>query len=456
MALPKFYIEKRKNKSTGQIQATGSAPINMFYSFYGERLQYFTGVRLDFKYYKAVDPVTGEPKLNAKGEPYDLSDVNKLISDSAPYSKVIKDNLKQIALDVQTIANSAKANRIPVTKEYLRTELDRIHKHKEGPKLDTLDHDFVSYYEQLIQDCKSGARLMQKGKKAGQRYSPNAIKNYGTTLSALKRYLKASKLKKLPFDDINKVFYDKFKAFCYGPGEEKEISTFAGFIKDIKAAMNEAGEAGHQSGNGHKASSFVMPSYEADTKALTLDEIDIIHNHDFSDKPRLDKIRDLFLIGCYSALRFINFNNLKVENIENGFIRLKQVKTGDRVTVPIMQRLQKVLDKYEGNLPAPVSNQEFNRVIKEVVKEAGLTYSVDVKSHNGGKASVKQVPINELISSHTARRSYATIMFKLGVPAMLIMSATGHKTESAFLTYIKANNEDKAVLMAEVMKKLGL
>lgn len=456
MALPKFYIEKRKDKKTGLIDTSSSAPINMFFSIYGERLQWFTGVRLEFRYYKAVDPLTGETKLNAKGEPYDLSDVNKLISDSAPYSKVIKDNLKQIALDVQTIANNAKAQRIPVTKEYLKVEMDKIHKHKEAEKPVLSKHDFVSFYEQLIQEYKSGDRLMQKGRKAGQRYSHNAIKNYGTTLSSVKRYLKASKLKSLPFDDVNKVFYNSFKKFCYGPGEEKEISTFAGYIKDIKSAMNEAAESGLQSTNGHKASAFVMPSYEADTKALTLKDVETIHNHDFSDKPRLDRVRDLFLIGCYTALRWSNYNNLKIENIEDGFIRVIQVKTGDRVTIPIMNRLQLVLNKYNGAFPMPVSNQEFNRVIKDVVKEAGITYLVDVKSHNGGEAKTTQVPIYTLISSHSARRTFATIMFKLNKRSELIMSATGHKTESAFLTYIKATKEDKAVLLKSEFDLHGL
>jgi integrase len=456
MALPKFYIEKRKDKKTGKVDTSGAAPINMFFSIYGERLQWFTGIRLEFKYYKAVDPITGETKLNAKGEAYDLSDVNKLISDSAPYAKVIKDNLKQVALDVQTIANYAKSNRIPVTKEYLKTELDKIHKHKEAEKPSKLSHDFISFYEQLIHDYKSGERLMQKGKKAGQHYSPNAIKNYGTTLSAVKRYLKAYSLKSLPFEEINKTFYDKFKRFCYGPGEEKEISTFAGYIKDIKSAMNEAAEAGFHTTTGHKSSSFIMPSYEADTKALTLDEVDLILNHDFTGKPRLERVRDLFCVGCLTALRFSNYNNLKIENIENGFIRVKQVKTGDLVTIPIMSRLRTLLDKYDGSFPAPVSNQEFNRVIKEVVKEAGLTYTVSVKSHNGGQAKVTQVPIYTLISSHTARRTYATIMFKLNVRTSLIMAATGHRTESSFLTYIKATNEDKAKLMAAEFERLGL
>jgi integrase len=439
MASPKFYLEPRSNQ-------TGKLAINMFYSFYGERLQYYTGVRIDPKFYKA----------GTETKPTDKSDIGKLISDAAPYASVIKMNLKQLALDVQNIANTAKANKVPVTKEFLRSELDKIHKHKDEQPQQAKTLDFVKFYEQLIDDSKSGTRVMQKSSKAGQKFSHNAIKNYQSSLSAVRRYMRANRLKRLKFEDINKEFYESFKAFCYSPGENKEISTFAGYIKDIKSVMNEAKEAGLQNHDGHKATSFLMPSYESDTKALTLEEVDQIHALDLSDNPRMDKIRDLFLIGCYSALRFSNFVNLKLENISEEFIRLRQVKTGDLVTIPIMQRLKRVLDKYQGTLPAPVSNQEFNRMIKEVVKAAGLTYDVEVKSFAGGKLKIERKPIYELVSSHTARRSYATIMFKKGVPTMLIMSATGHKTESSFLKYIRANNEDKAVLMNEALKRLGL
>jgi integrase len=440
MAIPKFYLEPRKNQS-------GKLAINMFYSFYGERLQYYTGIRVEPGQYNAED---------SKGNLINKSDVNKLIKVPGSYGTIIKNNLKQIALDVQNIANTAKANKIPVTKELLRSELDKIHKHKDEEPQQAKALDFIQFYEQLIDDSKSGARVMQKSTKAGQRFSHNAIKNYQSSLSAVKRYMRSNRLKKLKFAEINKEFYESFKAFCYSPGENKEISTFAGYIKDIKSVMNEAREAGVQNHDGHKATSFLMPSYVSDTKALTLEEVDQIHALDLSGNPRMDKIRDLFLIGCYSALRFSDFVNLKVENISDGFIRLRQIKTGGLVTIPIMQRLQRVLDKYQGTLPAPVSNQEFNRVIKEVVKAAGLDYEVEVKNFTGGKAKIERKPICDLVSSHTARRSYATIMFKKGVSPMLIMSATGHKTESSFLKYIKANNEDKAVLMAEALKRLGL
>jgi len=175
MALPKFYLEPRKAQH--EKEKNLKLAINMFFSFYGERLQYYTGIRLEPRFYRTED---------SKGNPIDRSDVNKLISDNASYAAIYKANLKQIALDVQNIANTAKANRQPVTKDLLRSELDKLHKHKvEAIELAQPALDFISFYEKLIVDSKNGSRVISKGKNAGQKFSHNAIKNYGSTLLLL-------------------------------------------------------------------------------------------------------------------------------------------------------------------------------------------------------------------------------------------------------------------------------
>jgi integrase len=456
MALPKFYLEPRKPKQD-QTKHLKLA-INMFYSFYGERLQYYTGVRIDPKFYKS----------GTETKPTDKSDVNKLISDSAPYASVIKTNLKQLALDVQNIANTAKANRIEVTKEYLKVELDKIHKHKPEVEEETIEeakHDFVSYYELVIKERKNGTREITSGKNAGKKFSHNAIGNYSTSLAAVKRYLDYSKIKHLPFESVNKEFYDDFKRFCFQK-EEKEVSTFSGYIKDIKSIMTE------KAPEIFKAKEFVKPGYEADTIYLTDQQIDKMSDLDLSDESKsvrvgkedskltvsfatLDKVRDLALVGFYTGLRFSDFSNLEIQSIEGSFIKVKQIKTGGRVTIPIMSKLRPVLAKYPRGLPS-MSNQKFNDYIKLVGKLAGLTEQRTVINTKGNKENKTSHPLYMLISSHCCRRSYATNMFNKGVPTMLIMNSTGHKTESAFLKYIRATNEDKAILMAEAMEKLGL
>ncbi|MBB3055837.1 site-specific integrase [Mucilaginibacter gotjawali] len=342
--------------------------------------------------------------------------------------------------------------------------MDFIFKPKPEAKPD-FKHDVITFFDKIIEDSKSGKRLISTGKNKGSRYSRNSIKNYGIALSALQRYMKYSKINALNFEDINKDFYEDFRFYCYSV-EQKEKSTFAGYIKDIKTVMSESNTTGFNTKD------FVMPSYEADTLYLNADQINKISALDLSDKTKffkavkgkevvninysvLDKVRDLFLIGSYTGLRFSDYSTLEPSNINGNFINIKQIKTGGRVTIPIMSRLHPVLNKYPGELPT-MSNQKFNDYIKYVSELAGLTELITVKNTKGNTDNESIKPLYSLVTSHCCRRSYATNMFKAGIPPMLIMSATGHKTETSFLKYIRATNDDKAKLLSEALQKLGL
>jgi site-specific recombinase XerD len=442
MAKPKFYLDTL-------ISAKGTQPIKMLYSFNGQRLKYHTQVSVNEKHFQA--------KCNTTNI--------KPVKTIAPYGELHNKRLTDIALDAVNIVTNTKGDKLTVN--YVREQLDLIYKPKpaEPEPAPKLKHNLLSYLEQMIVDSKSGNRLITSGKSAGNRYTRNTIKNYGITLSALKRYINYSHINSLPLDEINKDFYDAFRFYCYNV-ENKEVSTFASYIKDIKTVMSETGS------KEFKSKEFVMPSYEADTLYLTMEQIDKIAYLDLSDYKKtvehirgniveqlsyasLDKARDLLLIGCYSGLRFSDMINLEPNSIKDNFINVKQIKTGGRITIPIMSRLRPVLSKYTNDLPK-LSNQKFNDYIKEVAKLAGLTEERKVANRKGNIVNETSHPLYSIITSHCCRRSYSTNMFKAGVPPMLIMSATGHKTETSFLKYIRANSEDKANLLAETLKKLGL
>lgn len=488
MALPVFYLEPRKTKS-------GLQSINMYYSINGSRLQYYTGQRIDPKYYITTKTVVkkdsdGKATKGRQVIPTDRSKVNEIISDSAPGATLIKSKLNRLSLKAQEIKDKAEANGINVTKHYLTEELDGIYKKKEKQVVELpVPETFVSFFTKIIEKSKDGTRTLPKGKKAGQRYTHNAIKNYGITLSAIKRYIevKLPKNKTLQFSDIDKEFYDRFKLFCYTEG--KEISTFGGYIKYIKIIMNEAAEQGLHTSTGHKSSSFLKPSYEADTIYLNWEQIDKIAALDLSDEskfvlhdvpekdnegkvkksangertmlheriyyPVLNKCRDLALIGFYTGLRYSDFANLELNSIEDKFIKVKQTKTDTRISIPIMDKLKPVLAKYPEGLPT-LSNTKFNVYIKHVARLSGLVDEVEIKNFKGNQLNTTVSPLWKLVGSHTCRRSYCTNMFRMGIPTILIQSASGHKSEVSFLKYVRATNEDKAVLMAEQMKKLGL
>ena len=122
------------------------------------------------------------------------------------------------------------------------------------------------------------------------------------------------------------------------------------------------------------------------------------------------------------------------------------------VAIPIYpiteQIIAKYKDKTQNSLPTPISNQKFNIYIKEVAQRLNaLNTQISEELWLNGKKVVRTVSKWEKVSSHTARRSFATNMFILGYRAQTIMKITGHRTESSFMAYLKMSPRENAKSM---------
>lgn len=106
--------------------------------------------------------------------------------------------------------------------------------------------------------------------------------------------------------------------------------------------------------------------------------------------------------------------------------------------------MKNILDKYNGIIPRAISNQKMNTYLKELGEIAGIDKKTIIKRTSGKKIIETILPKYKLISTHTARRSFATNAFLNNVPTISIMKITGHRTEKAFMKYIKVSQERNA------------
>ena len=270
------------------------------------------------------------------------------------------------------------------------------------------------------------------------------IKLYNTVFNYLKAY--SEKIKQpIDFDAITLDFYNKYLVFLT-KDNDLAINTVGKHIKVLKGFLNEATDRGLNENLDFKKSKFKCPSEESDTVYLTLEELKKIEKANLSTSPRLEKVRDLFLIGCYTGLRFSDYSQIKPENInlEKSVLQVRTRKTGQRVSIPLHPVVKGILKKYENDLPKAYVNQVMNRYIKELAKASKIKTEVETTITKGGKVERSVKPKSELISTHTARRSFATNLFLQDVPAISIMKLTGHKSEKSFLKYIRVTQEQNA------------
>ena len=169
---------------------------------------------------------------------------------------------------------------------------------------------------------------------------------------------------------------------------------------------------------------------------------------------KLDKVRDLFLIGCNTALRYSDYTNIKKGNIYTNdegseMLKITAYKGGETLDVPANYMVKHILSKYDYKLPEQISNQKTNDYLKELGELAGINREIIDTKRIGGKQETKTNLKYELISTHTARRTGATLMYLAGIPALSIMKITGHKTERSFLGYIRITSEENATLISK-------
>lgn len=158
----------------------------------------------------------------------------------------------------------------------------------------------------------------------------------------------------------------------------------------------------------------------------------------------LDNARDWLIIGCYSAQRvsdLLKFEETKI--IEDDFLEFTQKKGNQPIVIYMLPKVKQILNKRNGEFPRRISDQKFNKYIKEVCKIAGLNEKL-----TGGKMLNKRKLVGEyhkweLVTSHICRRSYVS-NFRPILGDENVMAATGHKSPKMLDIYDQRKELEKA------------
>lgn len=286
-------------------------------------------------------------------------------------------------------------------------------------------------------------------KNRGKDKSKASLNNYRSVVIHLKSFGTAKKYK-VDFDTINLDFFYSYVTYLRKT-LKLAVNTIAKDISILKVFMGEAVDLGYTDNLQFKHKKFSFTEQETDQVYLTEQELNTLYKFKCkSDK--LEQVKDLFVFGAWVGLRFGDYNNIKPENIrkyEDGyFIDLITKKTNERVIVPCNPVVIELMEKYSHNankLPKSISNQKFNDYIKEVCRDAEL-------NEKGRLNSTPDVMLWQAVSSHTCRRSFATNYYLQGFPTIELMKMTAHKSEKAFLKYIRVSKLDAAKRLAAHIK----
>lgn len=331
-------------------------------------------------------------------------------------------------------------NRYKNIDEELTIDIARQRFDEEFKKIKIKD-DFFRIYDEFIQEKENDYSGNSISKSTKDRYDYNK-----RLLQDFQDYYKL-KLRLGNFDD---KIYNKFLKYCIEVKDHSAntVHRNVGLLKTfLYWALSKKYTYNNNFINFKKP-----PKFRTDEIALNYQQVEEIYLYDFSKNKRLERVRDLFVFGCVTGMRFGNYSRISKQDIQGDFIRVVDLKSkSKKLSIPLNSISKAILEKYNYILPN-ISNQKMNEFIKEVFKEMKFTEDIKKTMKYGDELIDKKSEFWERISSHTARRSFITIMKNNKVPDKVIMSYTGHTSLEVFNNYYRPSEEDKVNYMNEVFK----
>jgi integrase len=375
-------------------------------------------------------------------KPIHWDDKKKWVKRACPEFDDIDSALTKITSKLGEILTYAKDNGIDPTVDFVLLELEKNREYEQRSNrvnmFDTLD---------LYIEEKQG------------KVSADQVKDY----KSLKKHLtnfKEHSSQSVTFRNLNLKFYNEFMDYLYYKAEKPDgtiglLTNSAGkIVRLLKGFVN------YQIAKGTIPSidltHFKVVEEEMDAIYLNEAELAIIYDLDLSDDKELEEIRDIFIVGCYTGLRYSDLSTLSPEHVDltNGNISLKQRKVHKAVVILMIDYVPDILKKYDYDLPK-VPSYKFNERLKELGRKAKLKQKIEVVRKKGN-LRIKDVHQKcEMMSSHTCRRSFCTNMYLAGFPAEELMRISGHKSPAAFMRYIKVDNQQAAKRLKELRAKLA-
>ena len=244
--------------------------------------------------------------------------------------------------------------------------------------------------------------------------SPNTKVAWGNTLKHMKDFHGS----KLRFEDVTERWIERFTEYLNKRLSQNSSRTY---LQKLNTALKHAVKQKIIVNNPYDYVSKVKKE-EKEMVYLTKEEIQEIIDTDFFD----NDIKNAFLFGCYTGLRFSDIDSLKWSNIKDKQIQLTQTKTKGAVYIPLNSNAEHILN---------LQSNSTEKVFKLSRHSSSVNRTL--------KKLINKTSIDKDVSFHTSRHTFATILISSGVNVFTVSKLLGHKDIESTLVYAKVISEEK-------------
>jgi len=232
---------------------------------------------------------------------------------------------------------------------------------------------------------------------------------YNYIYSHLEEFLKSKSLLNIELKELKLNFLSDFEYFLKSEKNNKQITvnkTLQRFRKVIKQAQIE-GFLDKDPFLGYK-----VKKVNKQIVYLKQSELKKLEEHKFSSN-RLGKVRDCFVLCCYTGLAYNEMSRLESKHIQTNsdvkWIIIDRTKTEKTLEIPLLKKAEDLISKYTFDevLELPiVSNQRFNSYLKEIAEILG---------------------VEKNLTHHVARKTFATtVLLENNIPIEIVSHVLGH------------------------------
>lgn len=341
-------------------------------------------VNLRKKYY-------GKESVSKKNRPYrfqlDYSHQGKRVRETIKDVEFLPSDTKEIRKQKDRIVNKIKAD----------LEIDLANQSNGLISRQLKKASFIKYF-QSIADTKS----------------PNTKGSWDNTL----KHIETFHGNKLKFEDVTERWLERFSEYL---NERLSQNSARTYLQKVNTALKQAVKQKIILNNPYNYVTKLKKE-EKEMVYLTKDEVQEIINTEFFD----NEVKNAFLFGCYTGLRFSDIEALKWSNIKNNQIQLTQTKTKGAVYIPLNSNAEHILS-LQSNTTTNIfklssHNSSVNRTLKKMIRKT---------------------TIDKNVSFHTSRHTFATILISSGVNVFTVSKLLGHKDIESTLVYAKVISEEK-------------
>ncbi len=309
------------------------------------RLVYSTGEKVQPRYWKKKAYKAIVPKNHKE-----YSKMNDRLSDLAKLAKAIYEDYDYGEISVSDF----------------KDELDYRSERKKRPvpEVEETHKPFMRFIDDYIEE-----RINKENSKRG------TWKMFRTTANHLKKYAK-DKGKVLDYEDFDYNFLNDFENWLYKAPRRHSTNYASKVLSVVRQFLHAATRAGYNQNMTFSQRGYSIDKIKIRKEVLSFDELRTLYDLDLSKNPRLNRVRDLFLIGAYSGLRFSDFTRIRPDHIivEDGIemIHIFTQKTDTEVYIPLLPELRSILRRNGNSSPKTISNQKMNVYLKELFEYAGF------------------------------------------------------------------------------------